>query len=166
MGAKANWQGGVQANKAIQTNHKWKERSMLLNSGKFTGGYHESDLSRMPNFPFYVLLFFSRICDLLHFNNNELMGFLEALSLEVDFTFRGCRLLLPSNPWQEQAPHKPACTVCSVPTHSELTMLILCPEELRPDNCQVNKHKPVRNQTHLHLGLNSTFESWFKKVKC
>lgn len=55
VGAQANWQGGVQANGAIQTNLKWKERSMLLYSGKFTGGYHESDLSQTHNFPFYVL---------------------------------------------------------------------------------------------------------------
>ena len=28
---------------------------MLLYSGKFTGGHHESDLSQMPSFPFYVI---------------------------------------------------------------------------------------------------------------
>lgn len=160
--AQANWQGGAQPNKAMQTNCKWKEWSVLLHSGKFTGGYPESDLSQMPDFPFYVPLFFPRIFDLLHFNNNELME----LVFFRSFKFRGCWLLLPSSPWQEQTPHKPACTVCPVPTHSELTMLILFPAEMRPDNCQVNKHKPVRNRTHLHLVLNSTLESWFKVVKC
>lgn len=75
-------------------------------------------------------------------------------------------MLLLSNMWQEQALRKPACTVCPVLTHGELAILIDFPAELGPDNCQVNKHKLVRNQTHFHLVRNNAFESWFKKVTC
>lgn len=131
---------------------------MLLYSGKFTGGYHESDLSHTSDFPFHVLFF--RIFSRLHFNNNESKFF------KKHFQFRVGRSLLLSCTWQEQALHKPACTVHPVLTRGELATLIFFPTELGPDNCQVNKHKLVRNQAYFHLICNSAFESWFKKVKC
>lgn len=51
---RADWQGGAQANRAIQANLEWK---VLLYSGKFTArSCHEPDLSQMLDFPFYAFL--------------------------------------------------------------------------------------------------------------
>lgn len=51
---RADWQGGEQANRAIQANLEWK---VLLYSGKFTArSCHEPDLFQMPDFPFHAFL--------------------------------------------------------------------------------------------------------------
>lgn len=139
---RADWQGGAQANRAIQANLEWK---VLLYSGKFTArSCHEPDLSQMPDFPFYA--FFARIFS-LHFNNKKTRCFLKQQQQKKAFCFKsvGCRAEQSRRRNYTNLPAQPAGAWPAVnPLNSRLWSPF--PAELGPDNRHGNKHKTARKK--------------------